>query len=73
MMPITGPWSASSDCHAMVRNRKLVKNGTITRPSSRFRHFPPRNAMKYAIGYAMRMHRTVAIPANQKERSRIDP
>ena len=32
--PITGPLSLSSDCQAIVRSRKLVKNGTITSPSS---------------------------------------
>ena len=34
---ITGPLSLSSDCQAIVRSRKLVKNGTITRPSRTLR------------------------------------
>ena len=46
----TGPLSANSDCQAIVRSRKLVKNGTMTRPSSRFRHRPALKAMKYASG-----------------------
>ena len=48
--PSTGPLSANSDCQAIVRSRKLVKNGTITSPSSRFRHRPALKAMKYASG-----------------------
>ena len=31
---------------AMVRSRNDVKNGTITRPSSRLRHFPALKARK---------------------------
>ena len=45
-MPSIGPLSANSDCQAIVRSRKLVKNGTITSPSSRFAHFPALKAMK---------------------------
>ena len=33
----TGPLSLSSDCQEIVRSKKLVKNGTMTSPSSRFR------------------------------------
>ena len=47
---MTGPLSASSDCQAIVRIRYDVKNGTTTRPSSRFFHRPPRKAMTYASG-----------------------
>ena len=45
-IPSTGPLSANSDCQAMVRSRKLVKNGTITSPSSRLRQRPTLKAMK---------------------------
>ena len=31
--------------HEMVRIRKLVKNGAMTRNRSRFLYCPPRNAM----------------------------
>ena len=33
----TGPLLPSNVCQAMVRNRKLVKNGTITKPMMRLR------------------------------------
>ena len=42
----TGPSSASSDCHAIVRSRNDVKNGNMTAPSITFFHRPALKAMK---------------------------
>ena len=50
MKSMTGPVSLSNVCQAIVRSRKLVKNGTITSPSRIARYFPALKAMKYAIG-----------------------
>ena len=46
----TGPLSPRIVFQAIVRIRKLVKNGTTTSPSSRFLLPPALNAMKYASG-----------------------
>ncbi len=46
MKPITGPLLPRMICHEMVRIRKLVKNGAITRNRIRFLNRPPRKAMK---------------------------
>ena len=48
--PTTAPWSPRIVFHARVRMRKLVKNGTTTRPSSTLLNRPPRNAITYASG-----------------------
>ena len=67
------PWSPRIVFQASVRIRKLVKNGTTTRPSSRFFHRPPRNAMTYASGYAMTSASSVAATAYTKEWRNCSP
>ena len=66
-MPLRGPRrspeSARMIFQAMVRSRKLVKNGATTMNSSRFFCAPPLVAMVYASGYATRKVRSVAAPA----------
>ena len=48
--PTTGPPSARIVFQASVRIRKLVKNGAMTRTSSRLRQRPARKAIRYASG-----------------------
>jgi hypothetical protein len=43
--PSTSPESARMIFHEIVRSRKLVKNGAITRKSRTFLYWPPRNAI----------------------------
>ncbi len=46
----TGPLCPRIVCHAMVRIRNDVKNGTMIRPNSSARYFPALKAKKYASG-----------------------
>jgi hypothetical protein len=43
--PRIGPLSLSRICQLIVRIRKLVKNGAITRNNRTFLYRPPRNAI----------------------------
>ena len=56
----TGPSGASRIRQPIVRIRKLVQNGTITRPSSSPRHFgSTRTASQYAKGKPISRHSSV--------------
>ena len=58
--PDTGPSGASRIRQPIVRTRKLVQNGTITRPSSSPRHFGfTRTASQYANGNPITRQRNV--------------
>ncbi len=65
--PRTGPSSPSRIFQLIVRIRKLVKNGAMTRNSSRLLWRPPRNAIVYATGKPMSSVRIVAAPPNRIE------
>ena len=58
-----GPPSLRMVFQAKVRTRKVVKNGSTTRPSRRFLSLPARKAMKYASGYPSASPRSVAASA----------
>ena len=60
--PRIGPSSPSRIFQLIVRIRKLVKNGAMTRNRIRFLYLPPRNAIEYATGNPIRNVRIVAIP-----------
>ena len=51
----------------MVRIRKLVKNGAMTRNSTRFLYRPPRIAMVYATGNPIMNVKIVARPPYMME------
>ena len=63
------PSSARMIFHEIVRSRKLVKNGAMTRNSSRFLYWPPRNAIAYASGKPRAKARMVASPPYTIERA----
>ena len=58
--PSRRPLSARMIFHEIVRSRKLVKNGAMTRNSRTFLYAPPRKAIAYASGKPSAKARIVA-------------